>query len=162
MKDKPIRALYFATKDRKLRYGDGRSINVGSTHTVDCKPKCCNRGLHASVKVLDALWHAPGSILYLVELSGDMDIGTDKMAATKRKYIAEFDATELLRKFARKQALINIEKIKPYITPKQYNLIVEYLETGKEELREEAYSVASSTARSALSALSIVTGKLSQ
>ena len=144
-----MKAFYFAREDRKLRYNDNRSIIVGETHTVDCIPLVCKRGLHASTRLIDALLYAPGNILYHVELSGDLDKGNDKVAATKRTYLKEFDATELLREFARKQGLINIDKIKPYCSDKEYTLILDYLNTGNETIRKAAESAADSAARSA-------------
>lgn len=38
---------YFSAEDCKLRYNDGRLIEVGITHKVDCLPVLCERGLHA-------------------------------------------------------------------------------------------------------------------
>lgn len=134
-----IKAFYFATEDRKLRYGDEREIVVGETHSVDGEIKVCRNGLHASEKLLDALMHAPGCILYLVELSGHTDSSShDKLAARNRKYLAEFNVTEVLKEFARKQALINIEKIKPYCSEEKYNLIVKFLETSYDDAHARA------------------------
>jgi len=135
-----IRGWYFAEESRKLRYGDDRPIVIGQTHTIEGKPELCECGLHFSVNILDALKHAPGPILYYVEGSGGMDMGVDKISAKSRAYLAGFDASEMLREFARKVALINIEKIKPYTD--KYNLIVEYLETGNTDLRSAVESAA--------------------
>lgn len=126
-----MKAFYFARTDRKLRYGDNRKIVVGETHTVDCTPEVCSKGLHASVNLFDALKYAPGPILYLVELDGDVDIGCDKVAATKRTYLAEFDATEVLREYARIQASYSVHLIKPYRTEDQYKDITHFLSTGE-------------------------------
>ena len=150
-----MKAFYFAKEDRKLRYDDGREIVVGETHTVDCKPSLCNRGLHASKRIIDALTYAPGPILYLVELSGDIDKGDDKSCATNRTYLEEFDATGLLRVFSRKLALINIEKIKPYCSEEDYELITSYLNSSDENIKLAAESAESarSAAESAESAV---------
>lgn len=151
-----MKAFYFATKERKLRYNDNRKIVVGETHSVSGRITLCENGLHASTSLLDALAYAPGSVLYLVELSGEMDVGVDKVAAQSRKYLAEFDCEELLRKFARKQALINISKVKPYCTEKEYSCILNYLKTGNKLLRPAAELVARS-AGAAASAAELVT-----
>lgn len=146
-----MKAYYFAAEDRKLRYGDGRKIVVGETHTVDITEKplnLCNWGLHASVKPLDALNYAPGSILYVVELSGQIVEGNGKVCAEHRTYLTELDAEELLREFARRQALINIEKIKPYCSDVDYDIIITYLKTGTAELARSAL-LAAELARSA-------------
>ena len=75
-----VKAFYFSTRERKLRYGDDRAVEVGTTHTVEGTPKCCSFGLHASKKLIDAIMYAPGPILYLVELSGDFDEREDKLS----------------------------------------------------------------------------------
>jgi hypothetical protein len=146
-----MKALYFAQNDKKLRYDDNRKIIVGETHKVDCVPKCCEVGLHGSVKAMDALNYAPGSILYLVEIEGDIDKNSDKICGTSRKYLDEFNVTDLLRKFAKSQALINIDKIKDYCSEDDFNVVLDFL-NGNDELRESAWSAelaAWSEARSA-------------
>lgn len=104
--------FYFSRFDRRLRYGDGRRIKTGVTHKVDCAPVVCAAGLHASSTILDALGHAPGSVLWIVELGGEIVQGIDKYAATERTYLAGMDASKMLREFARQQALINVDCIK--------------------------------------------------
>jgi hypothetical protein len=130
-----IQAWYFATEERKLGYDDNRPIVVGETHTVDRKPVLCEQGLHASERIIDALNYAQGPILYRVELSGQIVRGDDKLVATSRKYLWKLDATEILREFARGQAIKNIELIKPYCSSKTYGTIIQYLTTGDESLR---------------------------
>jgi hypothetical protein len=68
----------------------------------------------------------------------------DNVAASK---VDGFDNDWLLRAFARKQALINIEKIKPYTD--KYSLIVRYLMTGDEGIREEVRATAATAATAA-------------
>ena len=122
-----MRAYYFSGKDKRLRYGDNRLIQEGETHTVDCEPILCEQGLHGSIKALDALKYAPDTYLWIVEIEGDIQTGEDKICGKSRTYIKGFDAEELLRSFACKQALINIEKIKPYCSEEEYNTILAYL-----------------------------------
>jgi len=57
-----------------------------------------------------------------------------------------FDSDWVLRKFARDQALINIELIKPYTD--KYDLIVRFLVTGK-DARAAAYAAAAAGAYTA-------------
>ena len=64
-------------------------------------------------------------------------------------HLKSFDATEVLKKFARLQALINIEKIKPYCCDENYSLIKKWLETGDESLRSDAEEAAIFAAKSA-------------
>ena len=138
-----MRAFYFAPEDNRLRYGDGREIVVGETHTVDATPKCCEVGLHASKRVIDALKYAPSPNLYIVELGGEIDENDDKVSAQARRYIASIDTTAILRDFAKRQALINIKLIKPYA--KDYDVIMAFLE-GDESKREAAGTAAEAAA----------------
>ncbi len=96
---------HFASTNETLRYGDGRKIIVGETHEVEPPIMLCKHGLHASVRVIDALGYAPGPILYRVELSGEIITSDDKAVATHRKYLARIDATKTLDQFTRACAL---------------------------------------------------------
>jgi len=142
-----MKAFYFSA-NRKLRYGDNRCIRIGRTHRVVGKPSPCVFGLHGCKRLIDALGYAPGNILYLVELSGDIVCNEDKCAATERTYIASFNAEKHLQEFARKQALINIEKIKNYCSYNGFDIINRWLLTGDISLKSAAYSVADFAARS--------------
>ena len=145
-------AWYFARENNRLNHGDDRLIEIGKMHTVKHKPVLCKKGLHGSVNVLDALKYAPGSMLYRVDITRNVQIGDDKICGQRRKYLNGFNVTDVLRQFARNQALINIEKIKPYCSDSQYELIIEWLNTGNPELRVvaqgAAYAVVQSTAQS--------------
>ena len=129
-------AWYFARDDRKLRFEDGRKIVVGKSHLYRGEPELCKRGLHASVRILNALKYAPGPILYRVKLGGTVHVGSNKIAATKRTYLAEIDATEMLRGFARKCAL---DVIHLWTAPA---VVRDYLESGREDIRDAAEDAA--------------------
>lgn|GEM_PF-1068147 len=124
-----MKAWYFSQNDCKLQYGDGRTIKAGVTHTVACEPILCKQGLHGSVKPLDALEYAPGGMVWRVDLGGDMVIGDDKIAATERKYLWGYDATPILRKFAR---LCALDVIDMWDAP---DVVIQYLKTGNDDLR---------------------------
>jgi len=143
-----MKAYYFAPNDNKLRYGDNREIVIGKMHTIKGIPKLCETGLHGSVKALDALKYAPGDMLYIVDITRNLDIGDDKICGQRRKYIIGFNTEKMLREFARKQALINIEKIKPYT--KEYDLILQWLKTGEEDIQYAAWYAAESAANDML------------
>ena len=143
MSNKKVLAWYFAPNDNKLRYGDGRDIILGETHSVACTPLLCIRGLHASVNIMDALQYAPGDTLYRVELSGMMSVGTNKIAAQRRKYLWSVDTKELLGVFARKCAL---DVIHLWNAPE---IVRQYLETGNKSISSAAWSAAWSAADSA-------------
>jgi hypothetical protein len=123
----------------KLR--DGRAIPPDGEWLEHIgKIEMCEAGLHASLHIADALKYAPGATLCLVELSGEIQIGDDKVAASKRRIIARFDATELLRKDARDSALSVIHLWKAPAVVKRY------LKIGGESLRIEAQSAADAAA----------------
>jgi hypothetical protein len=132
-----MKAWYFSGEDKRLRYGDAREIVLGETHTIEGAPELCERGLHGSTKIIDALGYAPGPIVWRVELSGDMDIGSDKIAAQSRTYIdGGVNIEHILRKFARKCAL---DVVNLWDAP---DIVVEYLKTGDEGLRAAARDAA--------------------
>jgi hypothetical protein len=131
-----MKAWYFSGKDCRLRYGDNRKIEAGFLHTVDYKPILCEQGLHGSKRILDALEYAPGPVVWRVELTGDVVVGRDKLVATNREYQWGYDATEVLRQFARKCAL---DVIHLWDAP---DVVVQYLKTGEESLRDAARTAA--------------------
>jgi len=130
-----MKAWYFSTIERKLRYGDDRDIAIGATHTVEGDPVPCEHGLHGSVKILDALQYAPGPVVWEVELGGKMveHEDHDKWAATERIYLSGgIDITDTLRAFARRCALDVAEL---WAMP---TIVRQYLETGEKSIRDAA------------------------
>jgi hypothetical protein len=100
-------------------------------------------GLHASEHPFDALQFAPGSLLHLVELGGELiEHGSpvDKVAARRRKIVSTIDAEPLLREFARKCAL---SVIHIWDAPE---VVKQYLATGDESLRDAAWDAATDSA----------------
>jgi hypothetical protein len=88
------------------RLRDGKPVpKDGELLRFDGEPIMCIQGLHASLHPFDALKYAPGPVLCLVEVSGTILHDTDKLVATERTIIRRIDATELLRHFARMQAV---------------------------------------------------------
>ena len=135
-----MKAWYFSDVNRQLRYGDNRPIACGITHTVDCEPIMCVQGLHGSVNILDALKYAPGPYVWRVNLSGEVVRGADKVCATSREYIWGYDATAVLRKFARRCAL---DVVHLWDAPP---IVVQYLKTGDESIRLSANAAARTAA----------------
>ena len=130
---KPIRAWYFSDETRKLRYGDGRTIAIGIEHTVSGYPDLGQNGLHGAEQIIEALNYAPGPVVWLVELSGRIKRADDKLAATRRKYIAGgIDISDILRRFARAEALLVADK---WDCPE---VMRRWLETGDESIRSAA------------------------
>ena len=126
-------AWHFARADMRLGYEDGRAIVVGETLTHDGDLKLCESGLHASATIYDALKYAPGPMLCRVRLGGDIIRGDDKLAASERTVLWAFDATDVLRVFARRCAL---DVIHLWDAPA---VVVRYLATGDPEIRAAAW-----------------------
>ena len=120
---------------------DGSPIPAdGEWLSVDGQIELCARGLHASEHVADAVYYAPGTMLCLVELDGKIIKGNDKVCAQKRKIIARFDATTLLRKDACESAL-SVAHL--WAMPA---IVRQYLETQDESIRVEARKAAAAYA----------------
>ena len=98
--------------------------------------RMCESGLHASLTPWDAFQYAPGNTICYVECRGDIVTDTDKFVCRERKIIARMDATELLRYFARMQALSVVHL---WDAP---DVVLDYLMTGDEFLREAAWEAA--------------------
>lgn len=95
----------------------------------------CKSGLHASVEPFDALRFAPGPMLHLVEIWGDIaEHGdpVDKLVGRNRVILQSLDATNLMRHFAR---LCALDVIHLWDAPP---VVREFLETGNEDLRAAA------------------------
>ena len=106
-------------------------------------------GLHASAHPYDALQYAPGSLLHLVELDGEViEHGSpvNKVAARRRKIVATIDAEDLLWQYARKCALSVIHL---WDAP---DVVKQYLTTGDESLKTAAGAAARAAARAAAGA----------
>jgi len=141
-KKKTMIGWYFSRGNKKLGYGDNRIIKLGLTHKVKGNPVLCKHGLHASKNILDALDCAQGPIIWKVELSGKIIKGNDKSVATARLYLeGGIDTTIILRKFTRMCAL---DVIHLWEAPQ---IVIEYLKTGKEELRAAAWTAVLAASR---------------
>jgi len=149
-----MKAIHFAANNLRLGYGDGRYIRTGETLRVNPdKLEPCVYGLHAAIRPIDALRCSAGNMICLVELGGKiirygspMD-NVSRLCAAERTCLSFFNGEALLREFARRQALINIEAIEPFTD--EYNLIVQFLETGDEKIRAAAWAAARAAARAA-------------
>ena len=98
-----ILGWHFCPADMKLMDHGNNSraeICVGKTNTVRGPLILCERGLHASESVLDALQYANSSMLCRVESSGQIARGDDKYCSTRRKVLAVRDIAPILHEFA--------------------------------------------------------------
>ena len=141
-KKKPVLAYHFVGE----RLRDGKPIPANGRWISRKDISMCNYGLHASLHPFDALKYAPGETLCLVEMGGKIEYGDDKLVAQKRKIVARFDATELLYDQARKSALSVIGNWKTPVP----QVVIDYLNTGRADLRSAAESAARSAVRSAV------------
>jgi len=85
-----MKAWHFANYDDFLKYGDGRKIILGETLSVEGTPKLCSHGLHGNVSILDAMKYAGGPNLWLVEITGNVQIGDDKICGNSRKALVQY------------------------------------------------------------------------
>ena len=76
------------------------AIVEGKTYRVKPPLYLWSHGLHASIRVLDALQYAQSSLLCRVEVSGEIVHGPDKLCATNRKVLAIRDIAPILHAFA--------------------------------------------------------------
>ena len=141
---KQVKGWWFGTTDRKLLNGDGRKIVIGETHKVKGAIIPCEHGLHLSKRIIDALQYAPGPVIYRVVGSGAIiphGYPVDKYACSERTYVSGgIDISDTLRLFARKCA---IEVIRLWDAP---DIVVRYLKTGDESIRDAAWAAARATA----------------
>lgn len=135
-----MKALYFGRVDRKS-VEDGRDIVVGQSHSTTKTPKAHKEGLHGSVDLLDALSNAPQHILYLVEITGNVNSHKKRRAGKKRKYLAEFDASDILIQFSKQQALLHIDAMAPFCTATRLDNMNAYL-NGNDNKLNKAYKAA--------------------
>jgi hypothetical protein len=127
-----MKAWFFSHTDCRLANGDGRLIQAGKTHRVEGPLKLCRHGLHGSIKPLDALLYAPGPFVWRVELGGEVLHGNDKLCGKERTYLWGYDATDVLRHFAR---LCALDVIHLWDAPEA---VEHYLRTGDETLCDTA------------------------
>ena len=130
-----MKAWHFLADSGKLR--DGKFPPPDGEWLIhDGSVKICASGLHASKNILDALEYAPGGILCRVECEDIVDRHGDKFVCRKRKILWRIDANKVLRKFARMCAL---DVIHLWDAP---DVMVKYLKTGDESIREAAWFAA--------------------
>lgn len=128
-----MRAWHFLYEGGRTR--DGIVCEVGSVLRVEGEIVPCKRGLHGSVKVLDALSYAPGPIACVVDMRGTLvphGNPVDKWVCSEREVLAMADAAVVLRKFARECAL----DVAPLWNAPE--VVLQYLRTGDKSLRDAA------------------------
>ncbi len=100
-KTKSVLAWHFLPNDGRTRYSN-EQVTVGSTLKVRGPIIPCVWGLHASKRLSDAMFYAPGHLLCRVRLWGSIrwdQPESDKLVARNRKVLAMADVTEVLKDF---------------------------------------------------------------
>ena len=90
-------AWHFLADNGRMRWGIWKQVRAGVTYVHSGPIKLCEHGLHASVRVIDALGYAPGSLVCRVRMWGDVATDTDKIAASRRRVLWMADATRVLQ-----------------------------------------------------------------
>ncbi len=149
-------AWHFLYSDWRTGY-DKLLVRIGEklVYSGEMPPVPELRGLHASERIIDALGHANGAIVTRVECEGeivDSYPGDTKFVCTERTAIWGYDASDELRLFSRLVAKEALEKFFDETKfGKMPQVVLDWLETGDEQLRSAARSAASSAAWSAAS-----------
>jgi len=134
---------FAAIQDGKPVMRDGTIIEPGKRYTVP-KAVLCESGFHGSARAIDALQYAPGSWVSKRDID-EVIRGYDKVCGPACVHTEGFDATEILRKFAR---LCALDVIDLWDAPE---IVVRYLKTGDESIRVAARAAASDATRYAAS-----------
>ena len=125
---------------------DGSPLpKVGHWERYSGPLKMCVSGLHVGITPWDALQYAPGDTLRMVEYAEVGEQQSDKIVCARRRTIAQMDATEMLRYFARLQAISCLDRWKS----DPPDVVMDYLATGNEEVRAAALAAALAAARAA-------------
>ncbi len=101
-------------------------------------------GLHASEHPFDALQYAPGNLLHLVELDGELvshGNPVDKWVGRSRVIVKSINAESLMRRFAKDQALSVIHL---WDAPQ---VVIDYLNSNSDAARAAAWAAARDSAR---------------
>lgn len=118
---KSVVAYHFLVKSRKLRYNDRRVARIGET--LEAKksklyafPCLCYWGMHASRTIRQAMHYAPGPVLSLVSVSGDIvEEPGDKLCGRRRTVLKMVDLTpeimEAIRLELQRHSRLRVAKI---------------------------------------------------
>ena len=129
-----------------LPHHDDRPVSIGEVHRVEPPIVACKRGLHCSRHALDALEYATGSVVWRVEVWGEVHETPDKVAAEYRRYLCRLDATHILRRFACREALAVLPDDAPSTVREYLTLADRATEEQRYAALDAAWSAASSAA----------------
>ena len=129
----PVMAWHFVGPT--LRNGDPVPAD-GEALRHDGPVSICVSGLHASRRPIDALRYAPGSTICRVECRDVVEEQDDKLVCRERVILWRVEGDGLLRDFARSCAL---DVVHLWDAP---DVVLRYLRTGDESLRDAAWVAA--------------------
>jgi hypothetical protein len=121
-----IRAWHFLGKTRRLAYGDGRLVEVGVPLECGKFLKLGTNGMHASAWITDAIMHAPGPVLCLVDVWGGIREGDDNLCGRHREAVEMHDVTQELHLLACAVATFALENelsCGRYVDPRSFAAI---------------------------------------
>jgi hypothetical protein len=107
-----MKAWHFLNYGMRLGYGDNRPVEVRKTLTITGEPRLCERGLHASERLIDALKYAQKPLISRVRLGGTIVKGDDKLVASERTTLWVLDCEKILHEFACRCAVRALKKAK--------------------------------------------------
>jgi hypothetical protein len=97
--DLSLLAWHFLRDDQRMQYLPFTPVKAGQTYTAEGPLMLCENGLHGSVQAIDALQHAPGSIICRVRLSEERINEGDKSCARSRTVLWLANAALVLHEF---------------------------------------------------------------
>src|SRR5579859_2585443 len=147
---RPVLGWHFLKEDGLTQYSPRKKVVVGEWLYEQSPLAICQKGLHASSRIIDGLHYAPGPLLCRVELCGELIEQTDKFCAQQRRVIAMADATPILHEMA----CLSAESVLKNITDPQHlaaaqNAIATKREWLAGRATDKQLSAAESAARAA-------------
>ena len=100
-----IKAWHFVRDDKRIdndthHHGRARIVRTGLVLRVPPPIVLCERGLHGSERIIDALQYAPGALICRTSHWGEVVRHDDKLASEYRRVEWMLDGTTVLREFA--------------------------------------------------------------
>ena len=112
LRKEKVDGWHFLLEDGRLRYGDNRFVKVGDRLQYktfgdnyktfgdnDKGPILCEIGMHASIRLVDALEYAPGPLLCRVTIEKDISSDRTKIVGRYRTALSKRSFVKGLKKF---------------------------------------------------------------
>ena len=110
----PIKAWHFIHNDFTIKTSSMKrplKVHQGQVLRHRGPLELCKRGLHASIKPIDAIYYAPGSVVCRVECSGDVIHDEDKLVCSRKRVLWVKNAERTLHEFAIRCAEEALKKV---------------------------------------------------